>query len=118
MPSFGRRQDGQCYEPGDSKVGLAIQSVRTQESFTLELVELSPGGLKFRGPLPEGALAKRESVQATITWEARRVTLSGEVAWLRGDGDVEGGIRFDSLTHEERDRLAGLVALLQLGTPE
>lgn len=115
MSSFGRRQDGQRYESGASAVSLTIHSHRTGSVEVFDLAELGPGGLKFRGATPQGGLLRGDVLDATITRGGRPLTLSGEVAWVREGDEVEGGMRFDSLTPEQRDRLAALVALLQLG---
>ncbi len=118
MSSPGRRQDGRRYENNGSRVGVAIRPLRTKTVLPLQLVELSPGGLKFRGLIDGGGLVEGEDVEAVITSDGPPLTLSGSVAWLRGDADVEGGLCFDSLTPEQRDRLAALVAWVQLGPCE
>jgi drug/metabolite transporter (DMT)-like permease len=85
MSSFGRRQDGARFGSFGPAVTLRVHSLRTDAAHEVELVELSPGGLKFRGQVPAGGLLKGDVLETIITDNNHRpLTLHGEIAWLGG----------------------------------
>lgn len=106
-----RRSYGRVFVP-QGRLRLEVHSFKTRERYPLDIVEIDPAGVRFRGQAMT-RLLKGESVDVTLLGADAPLVLSGEVIWVKSLGrEYEGGISFDAVSPADQGRIARLVQRL------
>lgn len=98
------------------RVTVIARSLRTQQRIPLRLLDIGPGGLRFRGHSLEGRPLQGESLVVRLVTGDVDVSLGGRVVWLE---DLSGGrlyvgaMHFDEMSDDARDKVARLIGVLR-----
>jgi len=114
-PALERRLHSRMVVPRGN-VTLVARSARSQRRIPMRLLDLGPGGLRFRGHALEGRPSVGEPIVVRLVAGELDVTVSGEVVWvedLAGGRVYVGALHFNELPPGIEDRVAQMIHLLQ-----
>ena len=98
------------------RVTVVARSLRSQRRSPLRLLDMGPGGLRFRGHSLEGRPLQGDALVVRLVTGDLDVTVAGRVVWmedLAGGRLYVGAMHFEEMSQESQEKIARLIHVLR-----